>query len=144
MHNAAASVGDDSAAIDNNAVGRKYGYRLGYNDGDYQIEGAIFNSVEDRKINVFTIGASVSSILIAYLIQTQAQRRRTLLDIGRPGLHCISVVSCIVLQRPYLPSFDVTNAFGIVFAISLVVIDHHGDQAHSLIEQRDEYLQTLR
>lgn len=69
VNNAAANGGDDGQEIDENAAGGKYGYRLGHSDGTYSIQDTVFNSVENRKIKVLTIGAGVSGILMAYLIQ---------------------------------------------------------------------------
>ena len=63
------SSNGDGPAIDENAPGGKYGYRIGHSDGSYSIPDRILNSVDDRKVRVITIGAGVSGILMAHLIQ---------------------------------------------------------------------------
>jgi hypothetical protein len=46
-----------------------YGYRIGHSLNGYTIPDRVLNSVEDRPVKVLTIGAGISGILIAYLIQ---------------------------------------------------------------------------
>ena len=55
--------------IPDDQPGGKYGYRLGHSDGTYTIPDRVLNTVDDRKVRVLTIGAGVSGILMAYLIQ---------------------------------------------------------------------------
>lgn len=58
--------------IPDHEPGGKYGYRLGHTDGNYTIPDRVLNTVEDRPVKVITIGAGVSGILMAYLIQRDA------------------------------------------------------------------------
>lgn len=63
------SNGHDGTEIPDDAPGGKYGYRLGHTLGDYTIPDRVLNSVDDSPLKVITIGAGVSGILMAYLIQ---------------------------------------------------------------------------
>lgn len=72
VKNAASVVGNEEA-IDDNSPGGKYGYRLGHTQNDYQVPDVILNSVQDRKVKVLTIGAGVSGILMAYLLQKNGE-----------------------------------------------------------------------
>ncbi len=62
---------DESSHVDPDAPGGKYGYRIGHRDEEtgYAIPDRILNSVDDRNIRVLTIGAGMSGILMAHLIQ---------------------------------------------------------------------------
>ena len=62
-----ASDGENN--IPDHEPGGKYGYRLNHSDENYNIPDRVLNTVEDRKVKVITIGAGVSGILMAYLIQ---------------------------------------------------------------------------
>jgi len=55
--------------VDENGPGGKYGYRIGHSDGAYAIPDRVLGSVDDRKVRVITVGAGVSGILMAHLIQ---------------------------------------------------------------------------
>lgn len=68
-----ATDGADQNEIPENEAGGKYGYRIGHTDGTYTIPDRILNTVDDRKVKVLTIGAGVSGILMAYLIQRDCQ-----------------------------------------------------------------------
>ena len=63
----AAGIGQSEAS--EYQPGGKYGYRLGHSDGNYNIPDRVLNTVEDRKVKVITIGAGISGILMAYLLQ---------------------------------------------------------------------------
>lgn len=65
--------GDAPPAIDDDAPGGKYGYRIGHSKDGYSIKDIVLNAPENRKIKVLTIGAGVSGILMAYLIQQQCE-----------------------------------------------------------------------
>ena len=64
---------DDDPNVDPHGPGGKYGYRIGHADGGYAIPDRVLNSVEDRKVKVITIGAGVSGILMAHLIQRDCE-----------------------------------------------------------------------
>lgn len=59
----------NGSSVDDNAPGGKYGYRIGHSDGEYQVPDRVLNSVDDRKVRVVTIGAGISGILMAHLLQ---------------------------------------------------------------------------
>lgn len=61
---------DENDQTDPNGPGGKYGYRIGHrNDATgYAIPDRVLNS-EDRPVRVLTIGAGLSGILMAHLIQ---------------------------------------------------------------------------
>jgi hypothetical protein len=71
--NASDSVGSNEEVIDENGPGGKYGYRLGHRNGDYAIPDVIINSTRHRKVKVLTVGAGISGILMAYLIQKHCE-----------------------------------------------------------------------
>lgn len=58
-----------NGSFDENAPGGKYGYRIGHSDGTYTVPDRVLNSVDDRNVRVITIGAGISGILMAHLIQ---------------------------------------------------------------------------
>lgn len=60
---------DEDNHIAEDDPGGKYGYRHGHCEGTYSIPDRVLNTVDDRKVKVLTIGAGVSGILMAYLIQ---------------------------------------------------------------------------
>lgn len=68
-----ATGGDETNGISDHEAGGKFGYRLGHSDGNYTIPDRVLNTVGDRKVKVLTIGAGVSGILMAYLIQRDCQ-----------------------------------------------------------------------
>ncbi|CAK1365721.1 putative sterigmatocystin biosynthesis monooxygenase stcW [Cercospora beticola] len=59
----------DNDGIDENAPGGKYGYRLGHSLGDYTVPDRILNAEDDRPVKIVTVGAGISGILMAYLLQ---------------------------------------------------------------------------
>lgn len=59
--------------VDDNGPGGKYGYRLGHTKDGYTIPDYILHDPGNRKIKVLTIGAGVSGILMAYLLQKQCE-----------------------------------------------------------------------
>lgn len=71
--NKATSGEPNGETIPDDQPGGKYGYRLGHSDGTYTIPDRVLNGVDDRKVRVLTIGAGVSGILMAYLIQRDCQ-----------------------------------------------------------------------
>jgi hypothetical protein len=74
VKNAANSVGEHAKpAIDDDAPGGKYGYRIGHTKNGYTIPDVILGDSSNRKVKVLTIGAGVSGILMAYLIQENCQ-----------------------------------------------------------------------
>jgi hydroxyversicolorone monooxygenase len=58
-----------NGSINEDGPGGKYGYRIGHSDGSYQIPDRLPNAVDDCKVRVITIGAGISGILMAHLIQ---------------------------------------------------------------------------
>ena len=64
---ATASNGENT--IPDHEPGGKYGYRLNHTDGNYTIPDRVLKTMEDRPVKVITIGAGVSGILMAYLLQ---------------------------------------------------------------------------
>lgn len=58
-----------NGSINEHAPGGKYGYRLGHSDGAYTVPDRVLHSVDDRTVRVITIGAGISGILMAHLIQ---------------------------------------------------------------------------
>lgn len=74
VKNAAESVTEHAKpAIDDDAPGGKYGYRIGHSRNGYTIPDVILGEPSNRKVKVLTIGAGVSGILMAYLIQENCQ-----------------------------------------------------------------------
>lgn len=67
--NAYATDPESNGEVDETGPGSKYGYRIGHSDGTYTVPDRVLNSVDDRKVRVITIGAGVSGILMAHLIQ---------------------------------------------------------------------------
>ena len=65
--------GDTNGVTDENGPGGKYGYRIGHSKNGYAIPDVVLNSTEHRRVKVITIGAGVSGILMAYLIQKQCE-----------------------------------------------------------------------
>ena len=81
--------------VDENAPGGTYGYRLGHTDGAYTIPDRVLNSVDDRKVRVITIGAGISGILMAHLVQRDCENVEHVVyekngDIG--GTWCVVMV----------------------------------------------------
>ena len=58
-----------SSDIDDDAPGGKYGYRIGHSNGEYTIPDRVLHTQDDRKVRIITIGAGISGILMAHLIQ---------------------------------------------------------------------------
>ena len=69
----AASTLTNGPEIGENEVGGKYGYRIGHSMNGYTIPDLILDDPEDRKVKVITIGAGISGILMAYLVQKQCK-----------------------------------------------------------------------
>ncbi|KAL4805219.1 putative sterigmatocystin biosynthesis monooxygenase stcW [Aspergillus unguis] len=65
----AGSVTSNGDPVDEHGPGGKYGYRIGHRDEHYSIPDVILNSPGERKLKVLTVGAGISGILMAYLIQ---------------------------------------------------------------------------
>ncbi|KAK3713540.1 hypothetical protein LTR37_008498 [Vermiconidia calcicola] len=72
---------EDTPDVDENASGGKYGYRIGHSDGEYAIPDRVLNSTDDRKVRVITIGAGMSGILMAHLIQRAPGLRTDIRDV---------------------------------------------------------------
>ena len=65
--------GKHNGHVDETGPGGKYGYRLGHTKEGYSIPDYVLNDRGHRKIKVLTIGAGVSGILMAYLLQKNCQ-----------------------------------------------------------------------
>jgi len=65
--------GNVDGEIDEHRPGGKYGYRLGHSRNGYTIPDVVLNDPKHRRIKVLTIGAGVSGILMAYLLQKHCE-----------------------------------------------------------------------
>lgn len=65
--------GHTNGEVDEHGPGGKYGYRLGHTMNGYTIPDYVFNDPKERKIKVLTIGAGVSGIMLAYLLQKHCE-----------------------------------------------------------------------
>ena len=132
---------DGDNAILENEPGGKYGYRLNRTDGTYTIPDRVLGTVEDRKVKVITIGAGVSGILMAYLIQRDCKNVEHMIyekngDVGGTWLEVCQLyiqqsavtelmVRTTILVRilAYNPLLRHTTAFGVALRPPLVYAD---------------------
>lgn len=66
---------DEDSQVDPDGPGGRFGYRIGHRDEKtgYIIPDRVLNSTNDRNVRVITIGAGLSGILMAHLIQRDCE-----------------------------------------------------------------------
>ncbi|KAI1630493.1 flavin-binding monooxygenase-like protein [Exophiala viscosa] len=72
-HEVNGTNGESNNTADESGPGGKYGYRLGHSQNGYNIPDYVLGDGAHRRVKVLTIGAGVSGILMAYLLQKHGE-----------------------------------------------------------------------
>lgn len=85
---------NEGDVVDENAAGGKYGYRIGHTLGNYSVPDRVLNSVDDRPVKVITIGAGVSGILMAHLLQRNSKNVKHVIYEKNGDVRVCKLLSC--------------------------------------------------